>query len=300
MLAKVEQMIAAKSWQDRAQWVAEQVAECSAAHDAGDSFVSEGYDLLKTAGFFKALVPVEFGGGGVSMTTLAECIRIIGRSCGSTALAFAMHSHIVAVARWRLEHQTAPMEGLLKRVAAEDLVLNRRPDATERMLELAAEIAASGGGAGAAGAGGRDLGWRDRPVTERLRHALFAADMPLSRAILYFSRMRRESQRALLDLSYLHPLGIRQERRVPVAVIGGEEDGLFRPDAVRMTADWHDAQAAILPGLGHTMTLDCSWRRAADHLLEWLEQEARPGARGAIGSRRPTATHGRTRLPARR
>jgi len=134
----------------------------------------------------------------------------------------------------------------------------------------------------------------------RLRHALFAADMPLSRAILYFSRMRRESQRAMLDLSYLHPIGIRQERRVPVAVIGGEEDGLFRPHAVRMTADWHDSQAAILPGLGHTMMLDCSWRRAADHLLEWLEQEARPGRRGAIGRRRLTATYGRNRSPARR
>src|SRR5688572_4904266 len=57
------------------------------------------------------------------------------------------------------------------REAAEDLVLNRRPDATERMLEIATELASSGGASGAI-AGGRDLAWRDAPVNERLRHSL--------------------------------------------------------------------------------------------------------------------------------
>ena len=58
------------------------------------------------------------------------------------------------------------------REAAEDRVLNRRPDATERMLEIATEIATSGGGAGSGGGTGRDTAWRDAPVNERLRHAL--------------------------------------------------------------------------------------------------------------------------------
>jgi acyl-CoA dehydrogenase len=34
-----------------------------------------------------------------------------------------MHSHLVAVPAWRWRHEKAPVEGLLKRVAAEDLVL---------------------------------------------------------------------------------------------------------------------------------------------------------------------------------
>jgi 5-methyltetrahydrofolate--homocysteine methyltransferase len=51
---------------------------------------------------------------------------------------------------------------------AEDLVLNRRPDATERMLEIAEE--ARGGERG--GGSQRDLSWREAPVNERLRHAL--------------------------------------------------------------------------------------------------------------------------------
>jgi 5-methyltetrahydrofolate--homocysteine methyltransferase len=54
------------------------------------------------------------------------------------------------------------------RERAEDLVLNRRPDATERMLEIAAEVR----GGERTAAGGRDLSWRTAPVAERLRHAL--------------------------------------------------------------------------------------------------------------------------------
>jgi 5-methyltetrahydrofolate--homocysteine methyltransferase len=55
------------------------------------------------------------------------------------------------------------------RERAEDLVLNRRPDATERMLELAEEVK---GGERGSGASGKDLSWRQLPVDERLKHAL--------------------------------------------------------------------------------------------------------------------------------
>jgi 5-methyltetrahydrofolate--homocysteine methyltransferase len=51
---------------------------------------------------------------------------------------------------------------------AEDLVLARRADATERMLEIADEVRGGERGAGST----RDLSWREAPVAERLRHAL--------------------------------------------------------------------------------------------------------------------------------
>ncbi len=53
---------------------------------------------------------------------------------------------------------------LLERV--EDLVLNRRPDATERLLEVAATVQSDGTKWVA------DLAWRDLPVHQRLEHAL--------------------------------------------------------------------------------------------------------------------------------
>ncbi|HEY7590424.1 MAG TPA: methionine synthase [Candidatus Limnocylindrales bacterium] len=53
------------------------------------------------------------------------------------------------------------------RERVEDVVLNRRPDATERLLELSARI---GGFAGTRKV--EDLAWRKLPVKERLTHAL--------------------------------------------------------------------------------------------------------------------------------
>ncbi|KQY95527.1 acyl-CoA dehydrogenase [Caulobacter sp. Root1455] len=110
-------------WLARADRLAETIAAQAAAHDADDSFVADAYAQLKAEGFFKALVPVEFGGGGAEVAEICQVIRRLGAACGSTALAFAMHSHLVAVAAWRWRKQGAPTEGLLKRVAAEDLVL---------------------------------------------------------------------------------------------------------------------------------------------------------------------------------
>ena len=55
---------------------------------------------------------------------------------------------------------------LLERV--EDVVLNRRPDATERLLEIAGRYAGEGGAVRAEA----DLRWRDLPVSDRLQHAL--------------------------------------------------------------------------------------------------------------------------------
>ncbi len=53
------------------------------------------------------------------------------------------------------------------RTAVEDVILNRRPDATERLLALAPEYAGK-----SAKAKTQDLAWRALPVAERLEHAL--------------------------------------------------------------------------------------------------------------------------------
>ena len=110
-------------WLARLEPIAKQIEARTALHDAEDSFVHESYSGLKEQGLFKALVPAELGGGGAGVADICAVIRRLAGLCGSTALAFAMHSHLVAVAAWRWRHQNAPTEGLLKRVAAEDLVL---------------------------------------------------------------------------------------------------------------------------------------------------------------------------------
>jgi alkylation response protein AidB-like acyl-CoA dehydrogenase len=89
-----------------------------------DRFVAENFALLKTSGLIEVGVPAEFGGGDASIDELAEMLRILAHQCGSTALAFSMHTHQVAVPTWRWRNQKATtMEPLLKRVARERIVL---------------------------------------------------------------------------------------------------------------------------------------------------------------------------------
>lgn len=110
-------------WVALADKVGLEIAATTARHDEEDSFVEEGFRALREAGFFKALVPAELGGLGADYRDVCNAIRRLGTYCGSTALAFSMHSHLVAVPAWRWRHEKAPVEGMLKRVAAENLIL---------------------------------------------------------------------------------------------------------------------------------------------------------------------------------
>jgi acyl-CoA dehydrogenase len=98
-------------------------AERAAAHDADDSFVAENYAGLKEHGFFAAGVPAELGGGDASHADMCAVVREIAHHCGSTALAFSMHTHnvVTQALSWRGGNK-AP-EPFLRRVAAEKLVI---------------------------------------------------------------------------------------------------------------------------------------------------------------------------------
>ena len=89
-----------------------------------DRFVAENFATLKASGLVEAGVPAELGGGGADVDELAAALRTLAHHCGSTALAFAMHTHQVAIPAWRWTHQkAAPMEPLLKRIASERISL---------------------------------------------------------------------------------------------------------------------------------------------------------------------------------
>ena len=90
--------------------------------DKDGTFVFENYEELKEHKYFSAAVPEELGGGGVSHSEMCTIIRIMAQYCGSTALAFAMHQHLIAAAIWRYKNkgEAGPM---LQKVAKDQLVL---------------------------------------------------------------------------------------------------------------------------------------------------------------------------------
>lgn len=107
-----------------AERLGREFAARAAQADEEDCFVAENFSVLKAQGLTTAGVPQEFGGRGASIADLAEMLRILGTHCSATALAFAMHTHQVAVPAWRWSNQkVAAVEPLLKRIATERLVL---------------------------------------------------------------------------------------------------------------------------------------------------------------------------------
>ncbi|MBP9048535.1 MAG: acyl-CoA dehydrogenase family protein [Tabrizicola sp.] len=95
-------------------------------HDVEGSFVAENYACLKDAGLIEAGVPAELGGGGATVAELADMLRRLAHGCGATALAFAMHTHQVAIPAWRWRNQPPAkpvVEPLLRRIAAERIVM---------------------------------------------------------------------------------------------------------------------------------------------------------------------------------
>jgi acyl-CoA dehydrogenase len=98
-------------------------AQRTAAHDEADSFVAESYAALKERGAFAAGVPAELGGGDASHRQLCDMVRTLAHHCSSTALAFSMHTHLVASLSYLWRGGNKAVEPLLRRVAAEKLVL---------------------------------------------------------------------------------------------------------------------------------------------------------------------------------
>jgi alkylation response protein AidB-like acyl-CoA dehydrogenase len=158
-------------------------------------------------------------------------LREIAHGCSSTALAFSMHTHQVAIPAWRWRHQkAAAVEPLLKRVAAERLIL-----------------LSSGGSDWIAGSGRAekvDGGYR---VTARkvFTSGAEAGDLLMTGAVaeqdgaasvIHFAAPMKAGEVKVLDT--WRTLGMRGTGSNDVMI-----EGLFVPDAAvsfsRRAGEWH-------------------------------------------------------------
>ncbi len=127
-----------------------------------------GVDFIEATRWIKANLPQALVSGGVSNVSFSfrgnnavrEAIHAVFLF---HAIAAGMDMGIVNAGALVVYDQVDPR----LRDAIEDVILNRRPDAAERLLDIATEFA--GAGTTAAGA---DEAWRELPVGERITHAL--------------------------------------------------------------------------------------------------------------------------------
>jgi acyl-CoA dehydrogenase len=100
-----------------------QFAELAAVHDRENSFVAENFRVLRESGYTSLGVPEMLGGGGASLRQVCYAQAELARSCGSTALAVNMHLYHSLMAAYRWRHGADAAEGLLRRIAAERLIV---------------------------------------------------------------------------------------------------------------------------------------------------------------------------------
>ncbi len=138
------------------------------------------------------------------------------------------------------------------RALVEDMVLDRRPDATERLLAVADRYA--GERANASGPGGDRLAWRALPVGERLTHALVEG-------IDTFVVEDTEEARQAADR--------------PIEVIEGP-----LMDGMNVVGDLFGAGKMFLPQVVKSARV---MKKAVAHLVPFIEAQREPGASRSNG-----------------
>ena len=135
------------------------------------------------------------------------------------------------------------------REAVEDVIMNRRPDATERLVDLAPKFKGDKGVARVV-----DLAWRDQPVAERLKHALV---------------------RGVVDFIEADTEEARQQFERPLHVIEGP-----LMDGMNVVGDLFGAGKMFLPQVVKSARV---MKQAVSYLLPFMEAEKGGAPRKANG-----------------
>lgn len=107
---------------DRGGEAAAVAALHAAAVDKDGRFPREAVTALKSGRLLGAMLPVEYGGEGASLSDIAEICSLLGQQCSSAAMIYAMHQ--IQVASLILHAQASDWHRLfLRRIADEQLLL---------------------------------------------------------------------------------------------------------------------------------------------------------------------------------
>ncbi|MBR1172816.1 acyl-CoA/acyl-ACP dehydrogenase [Bradyrhizobium sp. KB893862 SZCCT0404] len=110
------------SFRQRTAKVAEVAAAEAETVDRTACFPRKAIDAARRERLLGAQIPIEYGGGGASISEVADMCYTLGRACASVGMIFAMHQTKIACL---VRHGAGSgwHENLMRRVAAEQLLL---------------------------------------------------------------------------------------------------------------------------------------------------------------------------------
>jgi len=103
-----------------------------------------------------------------------------------------------------------------------------------------------------------------------VRDLFFSASTPDKQVNTYQQRIQDESYRAFLDMLTLNLVKPKRVNRVPMLILGAEDDTIFSQREIRRTAAVYGADAEIFPDMGHDMMLEPGWQAVAERIDGWL------------------------------
>ncbi|MDZ7604041.1 MAG: methionine synthase [Cyclobacteriaceae bacterium] len=211
-------------------------------------------DFLKATQWIKANLPGAKVSGGISNISFSfRGNNIVREAMHSAFLYHAIKAGLdmgIVNAGMIEVYEQIPKE-LLERV--EDVLLNRRPDATERMLEIAERVKGDGKKLE------KDERWRAWPVNDRLSHALI-------KGIVEFIDEDTEEARQQAD----HPLHVIEGPLMAGMNIVGDlfgEGKMFLPQVVKSARVMKKAVAYLIPHIEHAQASEEGGARAAGKIL---------------------------------
>jgi pimeloyl-ACP methyl ester carboxylesterase len=108
---------------------------------------------------------------------------------------------------------------------------------------------------------------------ELVRDLFFSASTPDEQINTYQQRLQDEGYRGFLDMLALDLVKTKRVNRVPMLVLGAEDDYIVSQRQIRRTAAVYGAEAEIFPNMGHDMMLEPGWPNVAERIHSWLTSQ---------------------------
>lgn len=114
---------------------------------------------------------------------------------------------------------------------------------------------------------------------DSLREALFAQPVSVDDLLRYYRMAQPESHRAIWDMTLFNlPHTKRVLANLPgggskLLVQGAAQDLIIPASLIEMTARSYGVDATIYQGMGHALMLEADWKKPAQDIIDWLEQQ---------------------------